>query len=41
MKQLNELIKNQASTTSNQEEWSSITKSLKASAEKNQGYNQK
>ena len=41
MKQVNEIIKTQASTTSNQEEWSSIIKALKASAEKNLRYNHK
>ena len=41
MKQVNEIIKNQTSTTSNQEEWSNIIKALKASAEKNLGYNHK
>ena len=41
MKQVNEIIKNQTSTTSNQEEWSNIIKALKASAEKNLGYNLK
>ena len=41
MKQVNEIIKTQTSTTSNQEEWNNITKALKASAEKNLGYNHK
>ena len=41
MKQVNEIIKNQTITTSNQEEWSNIIKALKASAEKNLGYNLK
>ena len=40
MKQVNE-IKNQESTTSNQEEWNNIIKALKASAEKNLGYKHK
>ena len=39
MKQVNEIIKTQTSTTSNQEEWNNIVKALKASAEKNLGYN--
>ena len=39
MKQVNKIIKNQTSTTSNQEEWNSIIKALKASTEKNLGYN--
>ena len=41
MKQVTEIIKNQTSTTSNQEEWNNIIKTLKASAEKNLGYNHK
>ena len=41
MKQVNEIIKNQSSTTSNQEESNKIIKALKASAEKNLGYNHK
>ena len=41
MKQVNEIIKNQASTTSNQEEWNNIVKAQKTSAEKNLGYNHK
>ena len=41
MKQVNEIIKNQTSATSNQKEWSNIIKALKASAEKNLGYNHK
>ena len=41
MKQVNEIIKNQTSTTLNQEEWNNIIKALKASAEKNLGYNHK
>ena len=41
MKQVNEVIKTQISTTSNQEEWNNIIKALKASAEKNLGYNLK
>ena len=41
MKQVNEIITNQASTLSNQEEWNNIIKALKASAEKNLGYNHK
>ena len=41
MKQVNEVIKTQTSTTSNQEEWNNIIKALKASAEKNLGYNLK
>ena len=36
MKQVNEIIKNQTSTSSNQGEWNNI-KALKASAEKNLG----
>ena len=40
-KNANEIIKNQISTTSNQEEWNNIIKALKASAEKNLGYNHK
>ena len=34
MKQVNEIIKNQISTTTNQEEWNNIIKPLKKSAEK-------
>ena len=41
MKQVHEIIKTQISTTSNQEEWNNIIKGLKASAEKNLGYNHK
>ena len=41
MKQVNEIIKNQTSTTSNQEEQNNIIKALKASAKKNLGYNHK
>ena len=41
MKQVNRIIKNQISTTSNQEEWNNIIKSLKTSAEKNLEYNHK
>ena len=41
MKKVNERIKNQTSTTLNQEEWNIIIKALKASAEKNLGYNHK
>ena len=41
MKQVNEIIKTQTSTTSNQEECNNIIKALKASAEKNLGYNHK
>ena len=41
MKQVNEIIKNQTSTTSNQEEWNNIVKAQKTSAEKNLGYNHK
>ena len=41
MKQVNEIIKNQTSATSNQEEWNNIIKILKASAEKNLGYSHK
>ena len=41
MKQVNEIIKNQTGTTSNQEEWNNIIKALKASAEKSLGYNHK
>ena len=41
MKQVSEIIKSQTSTTSNQEEWNNIIKALKASAEKNLGYNHK
>ena len=43
MKQVNEIIKNQTRTTSNQEGWNknNIIKALKASAEKNLGYNHK
>ena len=41
MKKVNERIKNQTSTTLNQEEWNNIIKALKASAEKNLGYNHK
>ena len=41
MKQVNEIIKNQTSITSNQEEWNNIIKALKPSAEKNLGYNYK
>ena len=37
MKEINEIIKNQTSTTSNQEEWNNIIKALKASAKKNLG----
>ena len=39
MKQVNKIIKNQTSATSNQEEWNNIIKALKASTEKNLGYN--
>ena len=40
MKQVNEIIKNQTSTASNQEEWNNIAKTLKASvARKNLDYN--
>ena len=39
MKQVNETIKSQTSTTSNQKEWSNIIKAIKESAEKNLGYN--
>ena len=39
MKQVNEIIINQTSTTSNQEEWNNIIIALKAPAEKNPGYN--
>ena len=42
MKQVNEIIKNQTRTTSNQEGWNKNNiKALKASAEKNLGYNHK
>ena len=41
MKQVHEIIKNQTSTTSNQEEWNNIIKAQKTSAEKNLGYNHK
>ena len=41
MKQVNKIIKNQTSTASNQEEWNNIIKALKASPEKNLGYNHK
>ena len=42
MKQVNEIIKNQTSTASNQDPgWNNIIKALKASAEKNLGYNHK
>ena len=42
MKQVNEIIKNQSSTTSDQEELNNIIiKQLKASTEKNLGYNHK
>ena len=41
LKQVNEIIKTQTSTTSNQEEWNNIIKALKASAKKNLGYNHK
>ena len=43
MKQVNEIIKNQTRTTSNQEGWNknNIIKALKPSAEKNLGYNHK
>ena len=40
-KYVNRIIKNQTSTTSNQEEWKSVLKALKRSAEKNLGYNHK
>ena len=40
MKRINEIIKNQTSATSNQEEWNNI-KTLKASTEKNLGYSHK
>ena len=40
-KQVSEIIKTQTSTTSNQEEWNNIIKALKASVEKNLGYNHK
>ena len=39
MKQVNEIIKNQTSETSNQKELSTIIKALKVSAEKNLGHN--
>ena len=41
MKQVNEIIKNQTSTTSNQKEWNNIIIALKAPVEKNLGYNHK
>ena len=41
MKQVNEIMKNQTSTTSNREEWNNITKTEKGSAEKNPGYSHK
>ena len=41
MKQVDEIIKNQKTTISNQEEWNNIIKVLKASVEKNLGYNHK
>ena len=41
IKQVNEIIKNQTSTTPNQEEWSNIVKALKASADKNLRYKHK
>ena len=41
MKQVNKIIKNKKSTTSNQEEQNNFIKALKASAEKNLGYNHK
>ena len=41
MKQVNEIIKNQISTTSNQEKWINIIKALKTSAEKNLRSNHK
>ena len=40
-KQVKETIKNQISTTSNQEEWNKIRKTLNESAEKNLCYNHK
>ena len=40
-KQVKEIIKNQMSTTSNQEEWNKIIKALNESAEKNLCYNHK
>ena len=40
MRQINEIMNNQTSATSNQEGWNNI-KALKASAEKNLGYNHK
>ena len=41
MKQVNEIMKNQTSTTSNREEWNNITKTEKGSAEKSLGYSHK
>ena len=41
MKQVNEIMKDQTSTTSNREEWNNITKTEKGSAEKNLGYSHK
>ena len=41
MKQVTEIIKNQISTISNYEERGNIIKALKASTEKNLGYNHK
>ena len=41
LKLVNEILKTQTSTTSNQEEWNNVIKALKASAEKNLGYNHK
>ena len=41
MKQVNEIIIHQTSTTSNQEAWNNIIIALKAPAEKNPGYNHK
>ena len=41
MKQVNEIIKDQISTTTNQEEWNNIIKALKKSAEKSLNYTHK
>ena len=41
MKQVNEIIKDQISTTTNQEEWNNIIKALKKSAEKSLSYTHK
>ena len=38
MKQVNEIIKDQISTTTNQEEWNNIIKALKKSPEKSLSY---